>query len=675
MRASWGLAIGTLLCMFHGGNSWVMSEGANSKHWCAYAVGSPTFVCTGANEFGQLGLGHAMSQNTMQEVDAGGAIQKVLVGRYNTAVIYTDGSLKIWGRGAFGANGQGHPFDLGASGGTLPSQIDPVDLGEYTVIGGAFGAQFFCALLNTNQLKCFGSSNYGQLGYGDTTDRGMTSGTMGTSLPLVNVGSGRTVIQVVAGEHSVCVLLDNRKAKCWGRNNYGQLGQENTDSYGLSGSTTPNLIGAIDLGSSFTPTKLAVGKEAACALNAAGVVKCWGKGTYGRRGVGNTDHIGTGSGQMGDSLEATNLGTGRTAVKVATSASATCAILDNASVKCFGRNLLVGQTLHLSDGSGEVGDAVPYMSLGTDVGNVVDIISGTTHFCVQFATEKIKCWGWNSDGRLGVGHTNNVGDSPDEMGDSLQFVSFPAPACSTRLMVAIDHTYEQKANTRLTEAISILSTVLGEDNISPSDSGLRIGLTSIGPSQIKIKVGLDSSTSADKSSLQSYLSAWPEAALRTRKTRWSSLIRLAQAVRDESVNSAILIISDGQLASRSAHMRMKRNIANIKRMANAPKLLCLNINPVEAERKQWKKRFFAHCDTYWGYRDWGKTKSDIAVEIANSICEPSSKLSNPCTGKGRRACKNQKFTPDGSSVGAFPHCRWKRRSCIVRDRYKTLYEE
>ena len=60
---------------------------------------------------------------------------------------------------------------------------------------------------------------YGQLGYGDTDDRGDDSNEMGDNLPYVDVGG--TVVQLALGQAHTCALLDNGKVKCWGYNLYG----------------------------------------------------------------------------------------------------------------------------------------------------------------------------------------------------------------------------------------------------------------------------------------------------------------------------------------------------------------------------------------------------------------------------------------------------------------------
>ena len=74
---------------------------------------------------------------------------------------------------------------------------------------------------------------------------------------------------------------------------------------------------------------------------------------------------------MGDNLAPVSLGTGRTATAVTVGALHTCARLDNGSVKCWGDNRLyagqlgLGDTEDRGDGPGEMGDSLPAVSLGT----------------------------------------------------------------------------------------------------------------------------------------------------------------------------------------------------------------------------------------------------------------------------------------------------------------------
>ena len=100
-----------------------------------------------------------------------------------------------------------------------------VDLGTgKTVKQIAAGNLYTCAILNDDTVKCWGI-NEGQLGYGDSDQvRGDNINEMGDDLPVVDLGTGKTVKQVATGEKHVCAILNDDTVKCWGKANYGQLG-------------------------------------------------------------------------------------------------------------------------------------------------------------------------------------------------------------------------------------------------------------------------------------------------------------------------------------------------------------------------------------------------------------------------------------------------------------------
>ena len=70
---------------------------------------------------------------------------------------------------------------------------------------------------------------------------------------------------------------------------------------------------------------------------------------------------------MGDNLTIVNLGTGRTATAIIPAREHTCALLDNAAVKCWGRGwggkLGQGNTNSLGDNANEMGDNLPAIDL------------------------------------------------------------------------------------------------------------------------------------------------------------------------------------------------------------------------------------------------------------------------------------------------------------------------
>ena len=75
----------------------------------------------------------------------------------------------------------------------------------------ALGQDYSCAIVS-GALKCWGYNNYGQLGDGTTTDK---------NTPVTVIGSGAT--QVALGAYHSCAMVSGA-LKCWGSNSTGQLG-------------------------------------------------------------------------------------------------------------------------------------------------------------------------------------------------------------------------------------------------------------------------------------------------------------------------------------------------------------------------------------------------------------------------------------------------------------------
>ncbi|MBI3976703.1 MAG: hypothetical protein HY331_00825, partial [Chloroflexi bacterium] len=157
-----------------------------------------------------------------------------------------------------------------------------------------------CALLGNGTVKCWGWNNAGQLGLGDTNNRGDGSNEMGSNLPAVQLGG--TAVALTAGIWHTCALLSDSAVKCWGQNNYGQLGLGDTDSRGDGPNEMGTNLPAVQLGG--TAVALTAGGSHNCALLNDGVVKCWG---YGLLGLGDTNHRGDEPNEMGTNLPAVDL--------------------------------------------------------------------------------------------------------------------------------------------------------------------------------------------------------------------------------------------------------------------------------------------------------------------------------------------------------------------------------
>ncbi|CAN0403862.1 unnamed protein product, partial [Scytosiphon promiscuus] len=70
--------------------------------------------------------------------------------------------------------------------------------------------------LSAHDAQCWGSNSGGQLGLGDSLDRGDEAGEMGDSLPFVDLGTFVTVSSVALGSRHACAVIENGYVKCWG---------------------------------------------------------------------------------------------------------------------------------------------------------------------------------------------------------------------------------------------------------------------------------------------------------------------------------------------------------------------------------------------------------------------------------------------------------------------------
>ena len=155
---------------------------------------------------------------------------------------------------------------------------------------------------------------------------------MGTNLPSVDLGSGWTAVEVAAGGFHTCVRLQKgaeQALKCWGRNDYGQLGLGDTTDRGLMGGQMGDSLPTVQLGTGRLAVALALGTVHSCALLDDASVKCWGWNYHGQLGMGDRLERGGEDGEMGDSLSAVDLGPNRTVVQLAAGSRHTCVVFDD----------------------------------------------------------------------------------------------------------------------------------------------------------------------------------------------------------------------------------------------------------------------------------------------------------------------------------------------------------
>jgi alpha-tubulin suppressor-like RCC1 family protein len=377
-----------------------------SDHTCALMDDS-SLMCWGSNGSGKLGvlkLPNTYVTSPVGPVDLGsGRTAKVVSAGYqHNCAILDDDTLKCWGWNNNGRLGYGDTTDR-----TAPDATAVVDLGSgRTAKALSLGESHTCAILDDDTIKCWGGGNY--IGYGDTTQREAPDATA-----VVNLGSGRTAKALSLGNGHTCAILDDDTLKCWGYGGQGQLGTGDTSWRGHTAGEMGDALLAINLGSGRTAKVVSAGYQHNCAILDDDTLKCWGVNSYSQLGYGDTNNRGDAAGEMGDALLAINLGTGRTAKVVSAGYYHTCAILDDDTLKCWGRNTN-GQLGYGDSTSRTAPEATAVVNLGA--GRTAKAVStGSSHTCALLDDDTLKCWGDNSYGRVGVGSSDELIWDPTEV--------------------------------------------------------------------------------------------------------------------------------------------------------------------------------------------------------------------------------------------------------------------
>jgi|ETNmetMinimDraft_14_1059893.scaffolds.fasta_scaffold15010_2 alpha-tubulin suppressor-like RCC1 family protein len=289
---------------------------AGGEHTCAI-LDDGSVSCWGSNQFGQIGDGTTTDRHTPTTIDGFGSGRTAVgisAGSKHTCAILDDGSVSCWGSNQFGQIGDDSVTDR-----LLPVSIDLNGNKSATSI--TSGAFHTCAILDDGSVSCWGHSAKGQLGYGDTEFRRAPT-------PTMSLGTSRSAIALSLGTYHTCALLDDGGVKCWGDNEYGQLGDgTEIDSYSPSSSVLVNVM------------RISSSGKHSCAILNDGSVSCWGI-NHGQFGDGSTADSNT-------PVTSEGFVDGQKAVEISTGGSHTCVILDDNSTSCWGRN----DTGQLGDGT------------------------------------------------------------------------------------------------------------------------------------------------------------------------------------------------------------------------------------------------------------------------------------------------------------------------------------
>ena len=248
----------------------------------------------------------------------------------------------------------------------------------------ALSYQSTCALLETGNVQCWGSNSQGELGLADNKIVRKTTPT------AVSIGSNLKAKRLVAGKNHFCAISQNDSVYCWGNNDFGQLGQNDTvPRY------QPVLVSTL----SGTVQQLETGVNHTCAARSNDVY-CWGSNNKGQ--LGNNSQT--------DSSVPVAVSLTGTVADLALGQEHSCAVLTDNRTFCWGSRQ-VGQTAQTV--SDTVFDKTP-VQIGSFTGKR-RLAAGDAHTCTIEGIDAslvVKCWGYNQLGQLGDGSSIKESATP-----------------------------------------------------------------------------------------------------------------------------------------------------------------------------------------------------------------------------------------------------------------------
>ncbi|MBU1069249.1 hypothetical protein KJ975_06730 [Myxococcota bacterium] len=289
-----------------GSHIWVRISAA-AVSTCAVTAFDGSFQqyiwCWGENTMGQLGTGNTLPSTLPVAVtNFPLSNEDILIStRSDFACAAYDGANPFcWGNNANGQLGTGNYISYQA-----PRAVQ--DLVAISAI--STGYDHACAISLPGALSCWGGNGYGQIGIGVTS----SPRTHPESISITN-----GPLKISAGAWFTCAVNSSQEAYCWGRNNYGQLGDGSLiDRH--SPNIVPGLTGVADI---------SAGGQHTCALMTDGSVKCWGRNNNGQLGNALNN----------DSPSPVAVSNINSAVAVAAGVNHTCALLSDGTAWCWGLN-------------------------------------------------------------------------------------------------------------------------------------------------------------------------------------------------------------------------------------------------------------------------------------------------------------------------------------------------
>jgi len=317
-----------------GMTSGVAQVAVGFDHTCALTT-SGGVKCWGQNRNvygnygGQLGNGTFNHSNTpVNVVGLSSGVTQIVVGQSWSCALTNTGGVKCWGL-------QGDSVSL-----TVPVEVPGMSSG---IIGIEAGYSNICGITSSGGIKCIGHVVDGRLS-------NSMSYTSSLDVPQLSVGVEAFTLGYF---HACFVMSSTGGVKCWGNNNWRQLGVGSQTGGWAPYSSNPSDV----IGLSSGAVSISAGGQHTCVITTSSTVKCWGSNDAGQLGNGSI----TTQTAVVTALNLSNV------IAISSGDNYTCALLQDNSVKCWGGN-----------GKGQLGDGTTTARWEPGLASVLNFNVGPT---------------------------------------------------------------------------------------------------------------------------------------------------------------------------------------------------------------------------------------------------------------------------------------------------------
>ena len=380
---------------------------ANGNGYSLALSADGTVYTWGRNEYGQLGNGVTATNSPVPVAvkTAGTPMEGKTIVQISAKVWYalalaSDGTVYSWGFNSWGQLGNGTSGTANNASAPVAVKTAGTPMEGKTIVQVAAGATHSLALATDGTIYAWGKNEYGQLGNDSTTNSPVPVAVKTAGTPM----DGKTIIQIHAGyEHSLALASDGT-VYAWGRNNSGQLGKNDaTDTHIPAAVQT---LGTPMAGKVIV--QLAAGNSQSMALASDGTVYTWGWNQYGQLGNGTTTNsrIPVAVVTTGTPLA------GKTISQIAAGNAHALAMTDDGTVYTWGWN----QYGQLGNNS-TINSSLPVIvkTTGTPLAGkmITQIASGGSPNSLVLANDgTMYTWGWGQHGQLGNGTIGTDAKTP-----------------------------------------------------------------------------------------------------------------------------------------------------------------------------------------------------------------------------------------------------------------------